>query len=771
MIFKRLYLKNFLAVGEQPVEINFKRANGVIVIKGKNLDVSSTASNASGKSTIIEGVLFALYGKTLRKFKKEEYIINKKAKTDCVVEIEFDNVKIVRKFVLDKKGKKKESKVEFYIDNKTPDGVTDASVEKIKEEVLKYIGVSFETMCNILIFGQHNIVSFLDAGEPEKREIVENLMNIKEYNSFEEVTRQQAKDNKTKFKLFTETYESHNKVFQSHLELLANQNAKYDTYKKDINQQILTLQQDISNTPDIDYLQKEWDKYNSEKAEKQSISEKINTLKNEKHVSEAEYNTLLISKKDELTKKQPLLDKLNIHNAEIVSLKDKLIKAQFQFCNPLHEESANLNKESQRLETERNQKLQSISLSQNWDANLSSLKIDIEKLKAEIDGIKNKTLVEGSICQECFGPIDLNNCKHVLSNKEKALEKVSLAYTEESKKKADDLDRVSNEKTAVEKEYNDKISLNKEKANELKLQIDSYIKQLDERHKEAENALLKEINKINKQIISFEENVEKEFNPKLEVISDKVKSQSYQISTLNSELLKFKAVAPAISMEDVIKFQSDINNKKEQIKQKEIELTNNPYQELLKDLEAKSIDLKVNTDNSYTALKESEKLIPYYEFLLQVFGKEGIKSFIIDQIIPTLNQQIDYWMQILYKGNISVIFDKLLNVTLMNNASKNEMIFGQGSGGECRRIDLAIMLAFRQVMKLSTNKDPNILFFDEVAENMDEDGLYTLYDAILDLAKTNQVYVISHNTTLLGLLENAEQIKVQKKNGVMELAN
>ena len=186
MIFKRLYLKNFLAVGEQPVEINFKRANGVIVIKGKNLDVSSTASNASGKSTIIEGVLFALYGKTLRKFKKEEYIINKKAKTDCVVEIEFDNVKIVRKFVLDKKGKKKESKVEFYIDNKTPDGVTDASVEKIKEEVLKYIGVSFETMCNILIFGQHNIVSFLDAGEPEKREIVENLMNIKEYNSFED---------------------------------------------------------------------------------------------------------------------------------------------------------------------------------------------------------------------------------------------------------------------------------------------------------------------------------------------------------------------------------------------------------------------------------------------------------------------------------------------------------------------------------------------------------------------------------------------------------
>ena len=113
MIFKRLYSKNFLAVGEQPVEINFKRANGVIVIKGKNLDVSSTASNASGKSTIIEGVLFALYGKTLRKFKKEEYIINKKAKTDCVVEIEFDNVKIVRKFVLDKKVKRKSLKSNF----------------------------------------------------------------------------------------------------------------------------------------------------------------------------------------------------------------------------------------------------------------------------------------------------------------------------------------------------------------------------------------------------------------------------------------------------------------------------------------------------------------------------------------------------------------------------------------------------------------------------------------------------------------------------------
>jgi ABC-type transport system involved in cytochrome bd biosynthesis fused ATPase/permease subunit len=73
-------------------------------------------------------------------------------------------------------------------------------------------------------------------------------------------------------------------------------------------------------------------------------------------------------------------------------------------------------------------------------------------------------------------------------------------------------------------------------------------------------------------------------------------------------------------------------------------------------------------------------------------------------------------------------------------------------------------------MKMSTGKDPNILFFDEVAENLDEDGVYRLYEAMLDIAKTNRVYVITHSPTLLHLLQSADVISVTKKDGVMKAA-
>jgi ABC-type Mn2+/Zn2+ transport system ATPase subunit len=79
------------------------------------------------------------------------------------------------------------------------------------------------------------------------------------------------------------------------------------------------------------------------------------------------------------------------------------------------------------------------------------------------------------------------------------------------------------------------------------------------------------------------------------------------------------------------------------------------------------------------------------------------------------------------------------------------------------------MLAFRQIMKLSTGKDPNIVFFDEVAENIDEEGLQWLYDVLADLAKTCHVYVITHNAGLSNLLKDANKIVLQKQNGSTKL--
>ena len=196
----------------------------------------------------------------------------------------------------------------------------------------------------------------------------------------------------------------------------------------------------------------------------------------------------------------------------------------------------------------------------------------------------------------------------------------------------------------------------------------------------------------------------------------------------------------------------------------------NPYSDIIQSLTDNVQEVQDKVDTEVGAIRAQEKLLPYYDFWVGAMGNEGIKSFIIEGILPTLNEQIDYWMQLIYQGAISVKFDKFLNVEIKNVASKKGMKrYGQGSGGERRRIDIAIMLAFRQIMKMSTGKDPNIVFFDEVAENIDEEGLAWLYNVLVDLSKASRVYVISHNPGLISLLQGGDTLSIVKKNGAATL--
>jgi exonuclease SbcC len=193
-------MRNFLAVGDEPVEIIFDAKGGITLIRGNNEDVSYKSSNGSGKSTIIEGIFFGLTGSTLRKLNGPA-IIHNSAASECRVEIEYDDVKIVR--TLKRQAKTVKSGVEFHLNGVEK---TTPSVPETNKLIDANRGVNFETLSNILIFGQHNIVSFLDAGEPEKREIIENLMNLREYNQYEQIARDKLKESKASLKGLIETH-------------------------------------------------------------------------------------------------------------------------------------------------------------------------------------------------------------------------------------------------------------------------------------------------------------------------------------------------------------------------------------------------------------------------------------------------------------------------------------------------------------------------------------------------------------------------------------
>jgi len=84
--FKKITVKNFLSIGEDPVSIEFSK--GLHIITGNNKD-KPDRRNAIGKSSIAESIYFAIFGETLRDLKKD-LIPNNVTGGKTHVELDFE---------------------------------------------------------------------------------------------------------------------------------------------------------------------------------------------------------------------------------------------------------------------------------------------------------------------------------------------------------------------------------------------------------------------------------------------------------------------------------------------------------------------------------------------------------------------------------------------------------------------------------------------------------------------------------------------------------
>jgi chromosome segregation ATPase len=191
-----------------------------------------------------------------------------------------------------------------------------------------------------------------------------------------------------------------------------------------------------------------------------------------------------------------------------------------------------------------------------------------------------------------------------------------------------------------------------------------------------------------------------------------------------------------------------------------------PYGGILETIRMDLEKLLVKNSELKSEIKGIETMKPYYDFWVKAFGDKGIRSFIIDEIIPILNSRIAYWLQFLVDNKIKLTFDKELEEKIERNPQDGDpFVYNAMSGGEHQRIDLGIALAFAQVMMLTSGTCPSIVCLDEVGTNLDRPGIIAVYNMICELSREKQVLVTTHDTDLLEMLSGHETIKIVKENG------
>ena len=169
--FEKIRFKNFLSYGNQFTEIDFQKSKTTLII-GKN---------GYGKSTFLDALTFALFGKSFRGINKPQ-LINSINEKDCLVEVEF---KISTTDYKVRRGIKPNI-FEIYRNGSLIDQSSSAVDQQkwFEQSVLK---MNYKSFTQIVIIGSSNFVPFMQLSPAHRREVIEDLLDIKIFSSMNNI--------------------------------------------------------------------------------------------------------------------------------------------------------------------------------------------------------------------------------------------------------------------------------------------------------------------------------------------------------------------------------------------------------------------------------------------------------------------------------------------------------------------------------------------------------------------------------------------------------
>lgn len=159
--------------------------------------------------------------------------------------------------------------------------------------------------------------------------------------------------------------------------------------------------------------------------------------------------------------------------------------------------------------------------------------------------------------------------------------------------------------------------------------------------------------------------------------------------------------------------------------------------------------------------------IEYYEYTLEMFKDNGLKAKIIKHYIPIINK---YMNDYLNKLGLFVEFKLDENFTETIKARyRDEFSYNCFSEGEKQRIDLAILLTWREVAKVKNSLNCNILIFDDLLDGpLETAGIESFMKIINQMKSKVTIYNLSWKSDQL-VDKFDEHISVQKKHNFAKL--
>jgi len=225
--FENVKWKNFLSTGNHFTEVQLNRSKTTLIM----------GENGSGKSTILDALCFTLFNKPFRIIKKSQ-LLNSINQKNCEVEVNFvvgkSKFKIVRGM--------KPTRFEIYRNDElfNQDAAARDYQKFLEQQILK---LNYKSFTQIVVLGSASFTPFMQLSGNARREIIEDLLDIKVFSTMNEVLKDKVADSKisiSKYDNDLELVKNKAEIQKNYIKKLQDdKKKKNDQLEKDIKEQEL----------------------------------------------------------------------------------------------------------------------------------------------------------------------------------------------------------------------------------------------------------------------------------------------------------------------------------------------------------------------------------------------------------------------------------------------------------------------------------------------------------------------------------------------------
>jgi DNA repair exonuclease SbcCD ATPase subunit len=451
IICEKVGFRNFLSFGDKWQEIHLHR--GMNLVTGWDKDRKK--SNGAGKSSFLESIPFALFGKTAREIKKEQ-IVNWKNQKNCEVSFCFSindtKYEVLRAL--------KPDKFEIYKNGNLLDQTADKR-DYQKEFDENIFRMDLKMFMNIIHSNLNDSAKILSLSKADKRKFMEKMFGLEIYSAMNEICNEKIRNIKGKM---------------TSAELLISTNVeKYDDAEK----MIVKLKEEIGSKKVDESLIEQKEK---ELKELKKHGDLTVTLKELKEKEQLETNAIRKKISEiEVAKTEASVELKHVEQeikgldslSEAIENNKKIEERTEKICEKLNVKSVDEIAEKVKQKTDEKDELDNIVKSANekyyeektqkvkeFDGKVNAESEKIVEAETELKTLKNNLkLLKKGVCPVCRSKVEdpENHYKDEIKEKEEEIEKHKKVKSDIEKKKSEYEKRASTEAEKFKQENEKKI--------------------------------------------------------------------------------------------------------------------------------------------------------------------------------------------------------------------------------------------------------------------------------------------------------------------------